>query len=280
VNTLVGHWTGTLWPVVSQPWIWLTTCLFAVLVGASAFLAEWQRRATLVALVRDAPAGTVVVQERGRGGPAMLVHVGDGPESEGTSVTRRRIREDVSEQVDVLWGQEAGWLHRYAMLLTGGDRAAVEDLGQRTFLDAAVQWESLADLDAVSRGKWLRRVCQNKWIDTIRRDATRERLHPEVDLLYSREAPDPALAAIVRDDLERCWQVICGFPPRRRQIALLYFMEQESVLRIAELLDIQPSGVRKHVAKAKEALRAAVSDAVCDPSLDTSASREGEGEQS
>lgn len=30
-------------------------------------LAEWQRRKTLVAVIKDAPGGTVIVQNRGRG---------------------------------------------------------------------------------------------------------------------------------------------------------------------------------------------------------------------
>lgn len=76
MNTLLGLWTGWLWSVVAQPRGWLAICLSAVLMGAAAFLAEWQRRATLIALVRNAPAGTVVFQDRGRGGPAMQVHVG------------------------------------------------------------------------------------------------------------------------------------------------------------------------------------------------------------
>ena len=54
----------------------LMICLVAALAAAGALLAEWQRRTTLLAVVRHAPAGTVVVQERGRGGPAMKIHVG------------------------------------------------------------------------------------------------------------------------------------------------------------------------------------------------------------
>jgi hypothetical protein len=39
-------------------------------------LAEWQRRSTLVALVRHARGGTVIEQKRGRGGPAMRIEIG------------------------------------------------------------------------------------------------------------------------------------------------------------------------------------------------------------
>jgi len=39
-------------------------------------LSEWQRRRTLVELVTKAPAGTVITQQRGRGGPAMKIEIG------------------------------------------------------------------------------------------------------------------------------------------------------------------------------------------------------------
>jgi hypothetical protein len=54
----------------------LAACMIVGLVMAADLLAERQRRATLLALVRAAPAGSVVVQERGRGGPAMGIWVG------------------------------------------------------------------------------------------------------------------------------------------------------------------------------------------------------------
>jgi hypothetical protein len=61
---------------------WAAGCWILGLVavaGGVRLLCEWQRRTTLVAIVREAPAGTVVVQERGPGGPAMWVLVGYGP---------------------------------------------------------------------------------------------------------------------------------------------------------------------------------------------------------
>jgi hypothetical protein len=61
---------------------WAAACWILGLVavaGTVRLLCEWQRRETLVAIVREAPAGTVVVQERGLGGPAMWVQVGYGP---------------------------------------------------------------------------------------------------------------------------------------------------------------------------------------------------------
>jgi len=53
-----------------------------VLAAAAVFrlLAERARRRTLVDLVSRSPADTIVIMEKGPGGPAMWVRVGDGPQ--------------------------------------------------------------------------------------------------------------------------------------------------------------------------------------------------------
>lgn len=83
MNAFLVHGFGALEMLVQRPWAVLGMCLPGALVGGLALLAEWQRRATLLALVCNAPSGTVVVQERGRGGPAMRVHVGGSVADEG-----------------------------------------------------------------------------------------------------------------------------------------------------------------------------------------------------
>ncbi len=70
-------WLGWSWPLAVQPGSWVVLCLVAAVAAAASTLAERQRRTTLLALVRDAPVGTVIVQAEGRGGPAMRVQVGD-----------------------------------------------------------------------------------------------------------------------------------------------------------------------------------------------------------
>ena len=53
-----------------------------VLVATAVYrlLAERARRKTLLDLVSHAPTGTIVVMEKGPGGPAMWVRVGDVPQ--------------------------------------------------------------------------------------------------------------------------------------------------------------------------------------------------------
>jgi hypothetical protein len=60
---------------------WELAVLFlgGLVIGlAGCLLTEWQRRKTLVAVIQHARAGTVITQERGRGGPAMRIEIGAG----------------------------------------------------------------------------------------------------------------------------------------------------------------------------------------------------------
>jgi hypothetical protein len=57
---------------------WSATISALLLVLTYRLLAEWQRRTTLVELMKVAPAGTLIVQERGFGGPAMWIQIGGG----------------------------------------------------------------------------------------------------------------------------------------------------------------------------------------------------------
>jgi hypothetical protein len=58
---------------------WPYTAMTLAVAAAFRLLAERARRKTLVDLVSQAPAGTIVVMGKGPGGPAMWVRVGDGP---------------------------------------------------------------------------------------------------------------------------------------------------------------------------------------------------------
>ena len=59
---------------------WPYTAVVLAVTAVYRLLAERARRKTLVDLVSHAPAGTIVVMEKGPGGPAMWVRVGDGPQ--------------------------------------------------------------------------------------------------------------------------------------------------------------------------------------------------------
>jgi len=57
---------------------WPYAAVVLVVTAAYRLLAERARRKTLVDLVSHAPTDTIVVVEKGPGGPAMWIKVGDG----------------------------------------------------------------------------------------------------------------------------------------------------------------------------------------------------------
>jgi hypothetical protein len=76
--------TAARWAVASAGAVtvhvlaWPYTAAVLAVTAVYRLLAERSRRKTLVEVVTRAPAGTIVVMEKGPGGPAMWVRVGDG----------------------------------------------------------------------------------------------------------------------------------------------------------------------------------------------------------
>ncbi|MFJ4368921.1 RNA polymerase sigma factor [Streptomyces chartreusis] len=172
---------------------------------------------------------------------------------------QRRIPKQTADQVTELFDREEQSLMRFAAVLTAGDSACAADLVQRTFMAAALDWGTVGERDIYGQAAWLRRTCKNKWIDDLRRSGTLEHLLPQLAQRYACPAPDPADTAIARMVLEKCWQTIAALPPVRRQVALLHWHQGYTAAEIAQLLGIQPSGVRKHIACARRTLQLSVS---------------------
>ncbi|WP_330334719.1 sigma-70 family RNA polymerase sigma factor [Streptomyces sp. NBC_00536] len=169
-------------------------------------------------------------------------------------MTQPRITKEAADQVEALWDQEAEGLLRYATVLTNSD-AEGGDLVSRTFEAAVLDWATVGPRNPGAQRAWLRRVCKNMWIDGVRRSANLDRLRPELAERYQRAELDPADVALLRQAADHCVRVISSLPTVRRQVAVLYFLEEHPPPVIAELLEIAPSGVRKHVAKARHTLQ-------------------------
>jgi hypothetical protein len=75
----VGRWAAASAGVAAVHVLtWPYTAAVLAVTAVFRLLAEQARRKTLVELVSHAPPGTIVVMEKGPGGPAMWVRVGDG----------------------------------------------------------------------------------------------------------------------------------------------------------------------------------------------------------
>ncbi|KUN33481.1 RNA polymerase sigma factor [Streptomyces olivochromogenes] len=153
-----------------------------------------------------------------------------------------------------LWDREAEGLLRYTIVITNND-AEAGDLVSRAFECVAEDWSKVGPRSADAQRAWLRQTCKNKWIDGLRHSKIRSRLQPELTWYYKPAEVDPADLVVLRQEAEHCLRVINSLPTVQRRVAVLYFLEEHSPPEIAELLGIKPSGVRKHVAKARQRLR-------------------------
>ena len=78
ITALVQGWAVEGAAFVRHVLPWQSACCVLLIVGVLKFLSERSRRKTLLAITTQAPPGTVVTQERGMGGPRMLIQVGGG----------------------------------------------------------------------------------------------------------------------------------------------------------------------------------------------------------
>ena len=94
-------WVERAAPIVAHAvsW-WAAGAVIVVTFGILAYrlLAERARRKTLETTYRYAPAGTVLIQGEGPGGPAMWIEVGEGPRPEQTMAVNgeRELRHPVT----------------------------------------------------------------------------------------------------------------------------------------------------------------------------------------
>jgi hypothetical protein len=83
---------------------WSAAVMIVVIFGILLYrlLAERERRKTLEATYRYAPAGTVVVQGEGPGGPPMWIQVGEGPRPEHPATI---VLEHIGRRRFIPWGR-------------------------------------------------------------------------------------------------------------------------------------------------------------------------------
>ncbi|MET7401409.1 sigma-70 family RNA polymerase sigma factor [Dactylosporangium sp. NPDC005572] len=140
----------------------------------------------------------------------------------------------------------------HAMTAFAGADLAREAVAE-SFARILERWAGLAHLDDAQRRAYVLTTAKNY----VRRHA----------LVSARFAPlpeesgvggdDPALDEVAdRLSLERAVRaLIDGQPVRRRQVALLYFLHDDSYAEIASYLDITESTVRSHVAEVRRLLQ-------------------------
>ncbi|UWQ21158.1 sigma-70 family RNA polymerase sigma factor [Jannaschia sp. W003] len=142
----------------------------------------------------------------------------------------------------------------FTMRMTGGDRAAAEDIVQEAFLRL---WRHAGRWDAdgtAGLGTWLGRVASNLAVDRARR------LRREAPLEAAPEAPDPApsaLAGLERAEREDALRgALAALPERQRHAVVLRHVEGYANPEIGAMMGIGVEAVESLVARGKRRLAA------------------------
>lgn len=145
-------------------------------------------------------------------------------------------------------------LWRFAMRLTGGDRARAEDVVQETLLRA---WRSprILEADGDARQAWLFTVARHLVIDEWRSSHARlEVTTGDLPEPTTRDETDDALQTwLVADAMQR-------LSPEHRQVLVECYFLGRSVADAAEHLGVPPGTVKSRTHYALRALRLALQE--------------------
>jgi RNA polymerase sigma-70 factor, ECF subfamily len=127
-----------------------------------------------------------------------------------------------------------------------GNRWVAEDLAQDAFLTAHREWARIQSYD--DPGAWVRRVVANMSVSMFRRRAIEAKALARLALGQVWILPELP----VED--ERYWRAVRALPRRQAQVVALYYLEDRSANDIADILDMAPGTVRKHLHDGRRAL--------------------------
>ena len=131
-------------------------------------------------------------------------------------------------------------------LAFSGSRWIAEELAQEAFIAAHRNWPKVAGYDLP--GAWVRRVVTNLSVSTIRRRIveTRALLHLGLGERPREPEQPPGDSAF--------WEAVRSLPRRRSQVVALHYLEDLPVAEIAEVLEMAPGTVKKHLHDGRQQL--------------------------
>ncbi|MEM6995644.1 MAG: sigma-70 family RNA polymerase sigma factor, partial [Myxococcota bacterium] len=128
-------------------------------------------------------------------------------------------------------------------------RDVSEDLAQETFLAA---WRGVGKVKDPARvGGWLASIARNLSRKS-HRSRTTERL-PEPAMVSTD--PDPEHAMADQQASARLWDVLGTLPERSREAMILYYREERSAPRVAEMLGISVAAAEQRLSRGRRLLR-------------------------
>jgi RNA polymerase sigma-70 factor (ECF subfamily) len=127
-----------------------------------------------------------------------------------------------------------------------GNRWIAEDLAQDAFLAAHRGWERISAFD--QPGAWVRRVVSNLAVPAFRRRVAEGKA---IARLVLRQTP--AVGELSADDAD-FWRAVRSLPRRQSQVIALFYLDDRPIADVAQILDMAPGTVKKHLHDARQAL--------------------------
>jgi RNA polymerase sigma-70 factor (ECF subfamily) len=133
------------------------------------------------------------------------------------------------------------------LVLTTGDRERAIDAAQEAFIKAYAKWSKIRTYD--SPAAWVRRVAINASRDTMRSEVRRRRRE------QATTAGDDSVHTDRYGSESATHSLLDELPPRQREAAMLYYVDDRSVTEIAQILKLNEGTVKYHLSQARERLR-------------------------
>jgi RNA polymerase sigma-70 factor, ECF subfamily len=131
---------------------------------------------------------------------------------------------------------------RFVYGLHGGPAEEVEDITAETYLKA---WRNRSSFSGDGRAAlaWLFRIARNLVIDAHRRSQTRVLCQPLDEVLCADSGFSPEEQAAIQDQFRAVWVSLHTLPFEQREMIILRYMMDWSVMEIAAHLDMSENNV-------------------------------------
>lgn len=150
-------------------------------------------------------------------------------------------------RIDELYSDLWTELCAYCGQMTGGCRAAAEDIVQESFLRALQNAALFEEMDRSHCRAWLYKAARNIFIDKARRAAAES---AKLSALDAEEAfDDPAFAEAEAAAL------LLLLPEELRTLFRMRYIEGYNAAELGEMFDMNPSTLRSKLSAAKKILR-------------------------
>lgn len=128
-----------------------------------------------------------------------------------------------------------------------GSMPVAEELAQEAFVSAHRRWGRVVGFDRPDL--WVRRVVINRSISFRRREASERRAFARLRI---EEPPDRE--PTVSDEL--VWRALRELSPRQAEVLALFYVEDQPLSAVAEILGLGPETVKTHLKRGRAALAA------------------------